>query len=101
MRPLRLHGQAHRSAAGSLQIDTFIRENFTADSNAASVILCELYADAETFLGNTTGAAFYLARAATVRAAMNHFLMAASNDHYCTQSNPAADGAHVTALDAV
>ena len=30
-----------------LQIDVFIRQNFTGDSNAMGVILCELFADAE------------------------------------------------------
>lgn len=29
------------------QIDVFIRQNYTADSNAMGVILCELFADAE------------------------------------------------------
>ena len=40
------------NAPGSLQIDVFIRQNYTADSNAMLVILCELFADAEDFLGN-------------------------------------------------
>ena len=80
------------NAPGSLQIDTFIRQNYTADSNAASIILCELFADAEAYLGNTTGANFYLTRASTVRAAMNEYLLAASGDHYCTQSDPLPDG---------
>jgi hypothetical protein len=80
------------NAPGSLQIDVFIRQNYTADSNAASVILCELFADAEEFLGNATGADFYRTRAAIVRAAMNEYLFAASNDHYCTQSDPTPSG---------
>jgi hypothetical protein len=79
-------------APGSLQIDVFIRVNYTADSNAASIILCELFADAELSFGNTTGASFYQARANTVRSAMNTYLMAASNDHYCTQSDPLPNG---------
>jgi hypothetical protein len=42
-------------APGSLQIDVFIRENYTADSNAASILLLELFADAELFVGNISG----------------------------------------------
>ena len=62
-----------------------IRVNYTADSNAMLVILTTLFADAEEFLGNATGAAFYRTRAAAVKAAMNAHLLAATNDHYCTQ----------------
>ena len=80
------------NAPGSLQIDVFIRQNYTADSNAMAVLLCELYADAEDFLNNTAAADFYRQRANTVRAAMNVQLMAASNDHYCTQSDPMGNG---------
>ena len=82
---------------GSLQIDVFIRANYTADTNAMAVILCETFADAEAALGNATGAAFYTARADAVRTGMVQYLMAASGDHYCTQSDPASGGvAHCT-----
>lgn len=77
---------------GSLQIDVFIRTNFTADSNAMIVILAELFAEAEGALGNATGAAFWQARAATLRAGLNTYLLSPSGDHYCTQSNLRADG---------
>ena len=79
-------------APGSLQIDVFIRANYTADTNAAMVLLTELFADAEAALGNATGAAAYAARADAVRAGMNAHLLAASGDHYCTQSDPAPGG---------
>jgi hypothetical protein len=77
---------------GSLQIDVFIRTNFTADSNAMIIILAELFAEAEGSLGNSTGAAFWQARAATLRTSLNTYLLAPSGDHYCTQSNLRADG---------
>ena len=77
---------------GSLQIDVFIRANFTADSNAMFIILFELFADAEATVGNSTGAAACMARAAALRAGMNAHLLADAQDHYCTQSDRAADG---------
>lgn len=40
---------------GSLWIDTFIRANYTSDTNAGMVMLLSAMADAEKFLGNTTG----------------------------------------------
>ena len=52
---------------GSLQIDVFKRTNYTSDTSAMAVILCELFADAEESLGNITGADFYKARANQVR----------------------------------
>jgi hypothetical protein len=91
------------NAPGSLQIDVFIRQNYTADSNAMGVLLCELFADAEASLGNATGAAFYTSRASALRAAMNTYLLdPATSDHYCTQSNPnGAGGVDVCARDFV
>jgi hypothetical protein len=77
---------------GSLQIDVFIRANYTADSNAMFIILLELFADAETSVGNSTGAALCTARAAALRDGMNKYLLAPSGDHYCTQSDPLPDG---------
>lgn len=70
-------------APGSLQIDVFIRQNYTADSNAMGVLLCELFADFEEAMGNATGAALYAARADTIRAAMNQHLLADDGSHYC------------------
>ena len=77
---------------GSLQIDVFIRANFTADSNAMFIILFELFADAETSVGNATGAAFCTGRAAALRVGMNKHLLSPEGDHYCTQSDPMPDG---------
>lgn len=56
------------------------------------IILAELFADAESSMGNTTGAAFWLARADALRVGMNTYLLASSGDHYCTQSDINADG---------
>jgi hypothetical protein len=90
------------NAPGSLQIDVFIRQNFTSDSNAMGVLLCELFAEGEAALGNASGAAFYTARAARLRVGMNAHLWAASGDHYCTQSDPApGGGVHACARDFV
>jgi len=75
-------------APGSLQIDVFIRQNFTADSNAAMVILSEAFADLERSLGNTSGYDFYMTRAANLRIGMNAYLLSPDGDHYCTQSDP-------------
>ena len=55
------------SVPGSLQIDVFVRANYTADSNAMMVLLLELFTDAEAALGNTTGAAARLGRAEALR----------------------------------
>jgi len=79
-------------APGSLQIDVFQRNNYTSDTNAAMVILVELFADAETYAGNATGAAALLARANILRGAINKYLLAASGDHYVTQSDPLPGG---------
>jgi hypothetical protein len=73
---------------GPLWIDTFIRANYTTDTNAAMIFLAEAMADMETFRGNTSGATFYLDLASDVRIAMNTYLY--STDHYCTQSDPDA-----------
>jgi len=77
---------------GSLQIDVFVRANFTSDSNAMFIILFELFADAEAAVGNATGAAACMARAAALRAGLNTYLMSPDGDHYCTQSDKRADG---------
>lgn len=76
------------SVPGSLFIDTFKRANYTSDTNAAMVLLLQAMSDAETFLGNSSGAAAYAQLATTVAAAYNTYLLAPGGDHYCTNSNP-------------
>jgi hypothetical protein len=39
------------SAPGSLMVDVFIRANFTADTNAALVILLNKFAEVEQYFG--------------------------------------------------
>lgn len=75
-------------APGSLQIDVFIRQNFTSDSNAAMVLLTEAFADMETALGNSSGAAIYMQRASDIRSGMIAYLSSPEGDHFCTQSDP-------------
>ena len=77
---------------GSLWIDTFVRANYTSDTNAGILPLLALAADAEAFVGNASGAELYTSVATAVRAAMNKYLWAASGDHYCTNSNPGGTG---------
>ena len=55
-----------------------------------TTLVCQNFTEASQ--GNVTGAAFYNARAATIRSAMNTYLLAAGKDHYCTQSDPAPGG---------
>ena len=74
-------------APGSLMIDVFIRNNFTSDSNAMVVGFLRDFADAESVLGNHTGAAALLAQADRVSQAMEELLWN-GDDHYLTQRNP-------------
>eukprot|EP00041_Stephanoeca_diplocostata_P004961 m.53855 g.53855 ORF g.53855 m.53855 type:complete len:798 (-) comp15471_c1_seq1:129-2522(-) len=82
------------NAPGSLMIDVFIRNNFTADSNAMLVGFLREFADAEEILGNVTGATHLRQLASAMATAMNADLWAADgvglggNDHYVTQLNP-------------
>jgi len=77
------------NAPGPLWIDTFIRTNYTSDTNAAMVWLLREFADAEAALGNSTGAAYYLTLATTVLQAMPRYLWhPVQQDHFCTNSNP-------------
>jgi hypothetical protein len=76
----------------SLMIDTFIRANYTADTNAAAVLMFEKMADAESAVGNSSGAAYYTGVATTIRAALPKYLLAASGDHFCTNSDPLPGG---------
>lgn len=76
------------SCPGSLMIDVFIRQQFTADSNAMMVALLREFAEAELFVGNSTGAAALGEIADTIAAQMNALLWAAAdNDHFITQRN--------------
>jgi len=77
------------NAPGLLWIDTFIRKNFTSDTNAMFVYLLKRFAAVETFVGNSTGANAYLRMAEGIIQAMNTWLWdPVSNDHYLTQINP-------------
>lgn len=76
------------NVGNSLWIDTFIRANYTTDTNAGAVILFERMADAELFLGNQSGSTFYANLAETIRGAMLTYLWSPQNDHFCTQSDP-------------
>lgn len=81
---------------GSLFIDTFIRANYTSDTNAAMVWLLREFADAERAVNNATGAALYEAVAATVLRAMPAYLWhPTQRDHFCTNSNPGASAGQV------
>jgi hypothetical protein len=77
-------------APGSLMIDVFIRNNYTADSNAMVVGFLQDFAEAEAALGNTDKANELLDQASKVAAAVNEKLWAsdaAGGDHYITQLN--------------
>eukprot|EP00048_Salpingoeca_helianthica_P022441 m.18288 g.18288 ORF g.18288 m.18288 type:complete len:773 (-) comp7326_c0_seq2:38-2356(-) len=77
------------SCPGSLMIDVFIREHLTSDTNAMMVGLLIEFADAELFLGNTTGAGRLQAIASDITSAMNALLWnEEQNDHFVTQRNP-------------
>jgi hypothetical protein len=73
-------------APGSLMIDVFIRQNYTADSNAMLVSFLREFADAEAAMGNATGAALLRDKATAMAASMNKLLW--DGDHYVTQVNP-------------
>ena len=73
-------------APGSLMIDVFIRNNFTADSNAMIVGFLRDFADAESIVGNHSGAAALRAKADRVPGAMLELLW--EEDHFLTQRNP-------------
>lgn len=77
----------------SLWIDTFIRANYTTDTNAAAILLFQLMSDAEASLGNTTGSTFYSNLANTIQQNMIKVLWSPEGNHFCTQSDPAP--AHV------
>src|SRR5439155_18724005 len=74
------------NAPGPLWIDVFIRQNFTADTNAFMVEILRQVADAEALLGNDGLAGQRRAMADNIVAGMNDLLWA--GDHYVTQLNP-------------
>jgi hypothetical protein len=74
------------SAPGPLWIDVFIREHFTADTNAFMVGLLRRVADAEELLGEDALAASRRGLARDVATGMNERLW--TGDHYVTQLNP-------------
>jgi hypothetical protein len=74
------------NAPGPLWIDVFIRNSFTADTNAFMVRLLRDVADAEAFVGQAEVAEGRRRMATTIAAAMNDRLWA--DDHYVTQLNP-------------
>ena len=77
-------------APGSLMIDVFIRNNYTADSNAMVVGFLRDFAAAEAAVGAADRSAELLALADKVAAAVNANLWAADDaggDHYITQLN--------------
>ena len=57
-------------APGSLMVDVFVRQNYTADSNAMMVGFLNEFADAEEAVGNATGAAALRAEATAMNTAM-------------------------------
>eukprot|EP00455_Lapot_gusevi_P006217 TRINITY_DN12661_c0_g1_i10.p1 TRINITY_DN12661_c0_g1~~TRINITY_DN12661_c0_g1_i10.p1 ORF type:complete len:329 (-),score=53.37 TRINITY_DN12661_c0_g1_i10:119-1105(-) len=73
-------------APGPLWIDVFVRQNFTADSNAAMVLLFREMSRVEEFVGNITGALIYEKLAHSITEAMNTHLW--REDHYITDFNP-------------
>jgi hypothetical protein len=81
---------------GSLLIDTFVRANYSTDTNAmlAGFLLPEM-ADAEESLGNSTGAEQLRSSATKLSTAINEQLWL--SDHFATQLNP--DGGFVDMVD--
>jgi hypothetical protein len=59
------------SVPGSLFIDVFIRQYYTADSNGMLPGLLTEFSVAETAVGNSSGAAYYSKMALTIADAMN------------------------------
>ena len=74
------------NAPGPLWIDVFIRNNYTADTNAFMVRLLRDVAAAEHFTGDTGDASGHETMASNIVTGMNTHLW--SGDHYITQLNP-------------
>ena len=72
-------------APGPLWIDVFVRDGYTADTNAFAVGLLREVADAEEFLGQPELAGQRRALADEISAGMNEHLWV--GDHYVTQMN--------------
>jgi hypothetical protein len=68
------------------RIDTFIRNNYTADTNVMFVSVLRQLSDAYTYFNDTARAAAAGGMADTITAAVNAHLYA--GDHYITQLNP-------------
>ena len=73
-------------APGSLMVDVFIRQNYTADSNAMMVGFLAEFADAEEAVGNVTGAASLRNESQAMAGAVRRYLW--DTDHYVTQVDP-------------
>lgn len=74
------------NAPGPLWIDVFIREGYTADTNAYMVEILRQVANAEEFLDDEDLAAERRSLADDIVEGMNEHLW--SKDHYVTQMNP-------------
>ena len=86
---------------GSLFIDVFIRNNFTADTNAMMVGFLQEFADAEERVGNITGANNLRNISNSIAFAMNDYLWnKTTNDHYITQLNKDGSTADFVDYDA-
>jgi hypothetical protein len=73
------------NAPGPLQIDVFIRNNYTSDTNAMMTYLLNEMADAQDLLKNKDLAIKYRDMSKNITQGMNKWLW--SNDHYITQIN--------------
>ncbi len=73
------------NAPGPLWIDVFVREGYTADTNAFAIGLLRDVAEAEQFLGQQELAQQRRVLADAISAGMNEHLWA--SDHYVTQMN--------------
>jgi hypothetical protein len=73
------------NAPGPLQIDVFIRNNYTADTNAMMTFLLNEMADAQDFLQNKEQANKYRDLSSNIKQGLNKWLW--STDHYMTQIN--------------
>jgi hypothetical protein len=72
-------------APGPLQIDCFIRTNYTSDTNAMVTFLLTEMAEAEEFLVNTELMNKYRQMSSNITQGMNRWLWL--DDHYITQIN--------------
>jgi hypothetical protein len=74
---------------GSLMVDVFLRNNFTTDSNAMLVGFFREFADAEEFVGNSTGASDLRKLSDGISKAMNLYLWCdAGHNNTCSDGSP-------------